>query len=135
MSKFLLLLTLSIISVGAFAGSTVCSSKELYYSDVTFDMGIMPPPGHHMGHRTIVHKGKVLVRKEKLNLGGSPVQTHLVNLNFDDMKIIATTGNMIGGSRVYRTTAELVHQPFPASEKKVIAIVPVTCEDTWAMVP
>jgi len=144
MSKLILIFTLGILSIGAFAGSTVCSGKDLYYSDVRFDMGMRPPIGYKIGHRTIVFQGKVLVRHDLIMnsfpgqvTGGLmlPAKSYVINLAHDDIEVIHTSGNTIGGSKVFKTMATLVKNPLPGQEDNVIANEPVICENKWAMVP
>ena len=134
MSKLIILL--SLISASVFAGSTVCSNGDIYYSDVQFDMGILPPPGYVLGHLTIVHKQKVLVKTTKLNdLGGYLHPTHFIEFDNNSMVTLDEAGNSTAGSKIYKINAKLIEAPFPTSSQKVIAHGSLVCEKKWAMVP
>ena len=130
---FSLFSILSLVGVNSFATSTVCSSEQLYFSDVRKDYGTQPQPGMLLGTRVIVYKGQVLVKHEFIQGLGQhtifPFQATLVG----EAVVLEKQGNQISGNSVFKQQAVLSKMTLNKAE--VVAQVEVVCKSTWAMVP
>ena len=135
--KFMILgVWLTLASSMAMAGSTVCSSEDLYYSHDIYDSGIAPQPGTVIGKSVIVYRGETLLNFEMVSgLGQHAILPYRVDLVGEE-QILEELGGDVSGSKVFKQSAAL-SQVDSLTGLVVAELVKseVVCRTKWAMVP
>ncbi len=133
MTKVSLLTALFVVSVfssSVFATSTVCSSEQLYFSDIKKDLGMQPLPGTVLGTRVIVYERKILVNHEFIKgLGQGPLIPYQVELKGEEDVLEETGDARRAGSRTFKQKAVLSKMILSKAQK--IASEEVVCKSTW----
>lgn len=133
---FSLVAALSLVSASSFASSLVCSSENIYSSNIKRDFGMVPPAGTVTGRVTIVHEGKVLLNYSKIvGLHPQGVPPYRVTL-IGNPTVLEKLGSPVSGSTIFKQIAVLqqVNSLTHAVEAE-LANEEVVCRQTWAMVP
>lgn len=134
MKKIMAILSILIFTTTTYAGSTICSSTDLYFADIHNDYGAYPPQGSEVGSLEIKFKNKVLHKEIRISgLGQHVIASHAVSFVGNRVSI-SSTGSEISGSATYATTAVLYEVNY-GNTKVELAREVVVCERTWAMYP
>lgn len=120
----------------AHAGTLICSGPSVYYVEKAIDGGARPPPGAIIGSTLIVLAGKVVVKKNNVSgLGKFSPNAYDVELDSNSTEL-ERTGNMLSGSRIYKTTAAIYkNDTVNPTQRKIVALEQVVCSQTHAMMP
>ena len=129
-------LVLILVAAPAFAGSTICSSEKIYYSNVRFDFGTPPPPNTVLGRVVIAYDGQVLLDETPIQglrrLGAPPYRVNLEGTK----SVLAEEGTPDNGARVFRQTGVVEKvEPLNPGRRTELGRETVLCRETWRLAP